>query len=358
MPFEVTNVQTTETQPNKPTVNFDELNSYVVNTCQLQQPETLLGVVSVIADLGTQKLPDAEYDLDKEDEGLSIEELTAKHSDMLAENHPADKQVGKITKFGKSYDGMKKEWVIRKFVKQADRQAVAMAIDFPDIMLDKGQFFGETEPNPKPLRLWLGGQYWNKFIGEKGKMLIQNVIPLKVTNIAQPPEKVWSMNPKSIPYKMAVASKIIETGEAFLPQDIDKLLGKTLQFKAQVFFNKGKDGKQYYTEKVSFAAGLARGQTERQVDKTYLIQFNKENDPQALKELRAHVINTIEQATNYEGSVIQKQLAELRGVASNGAVNNGETTSVSNTSTPKQQAVKQPIPTTVPEESETDSLPF
>ena len=152
---------------------------------------------------------------------------------------------------------------------------------------------------------------------------------------------------------MAVASKIIETGEAFLPQDIDKLLGKTLQFKAQVFFNKGKDGKQYYTEKVSFAAGLARGQTERQVDKTYLIQFNKENDPQALKELRAHVINTIEQATNYEGSVIQKQLAELRGGASN-----GETTSVSNTSTPKQQAVKQPIPTTVPEESETDSLPF
>ena len=361
MSFEVTNVQTTETQSNKPTVNFDELNSYVVNTCQLQQPETLLGVVSVIADLGTQKLPDAEYDLDKEDEGLSIEELTAKHSNMLAENHPADKQVGKITKFGKSYDGMKKEWVIRKFVKQADRQAVAMAIDFPDIMLDKGQFFGETEPNPKPLRLWMGGQYWNKFVGEKGKMLIQNVIPLKVTNIAQPPEKVWSMNPKSVPHKMAVAAKIVETGEAFLPQDIDKLLGKTLQFKAQVFFNKSKDGKQYYTEKVSFAAGLARGQTERQVDKTYLIQFNKENDLQALKELRAHVINTIEQATNYEGSVIQKQLAELRGgVASSGAVSNGGTTSVSNTEAPKQQVVKQPTPTAIPEESYVDdeSLPF
>ena len=39
MSFEVTNVQTTETQSNKPTVNFDELNAYVVNTCQLQQPE-------------------------------------------------------------------------------------------------------------------------------------------------------------------------------------------------------------------------------------------------------------------------------------------------------------------------------
>lgn len=347
MSFDAYAQTTATTQSNKPTVNFDELNKYVVETCQLQQPETLLGVVSVIADLGTQKLPDAEYDLDKEDEGLTIEELTSKHSVLLAENHPGDKQVGKITKFGKSYDSVKKEWVIRKFVKQADRQAVAMAIDFPDIMLDKGKFFGETESNPKPLRLWLGGQYWNKFIGEKGKMLIQNVIPLKVTNIAQPPAKVWSMNPKSIPHKMAVASKIIETGEAFLPQDIDKLLGKTLQFKAQVFFNKGTDGKQYYTEKVSFAAGLARGQKERQVDKTYLIQFNKENDQQALKELRAHVINTIEQATNFEGSVIQKQLDEVR----------GSNTSTEVKETPKQD-VKQSSKANVVEDDLDENIPF
>lgn len=342
--FDVYAPATTSTQSDKPKVDFDALNKMVVETCQLQQPETLLGVVAVIADLGTQKLPDSEYDLDKEDEGLTIEELTAKHSALLAENHPSEKQVGKITKFGKSYDSMKKEWVIRKFVKQADRQAVAMAIDFPDILLDKGKFFGETEPNPKPLRLWLGGQYWNKFIGEKGKMLIQNVIPLKVTNIAQPPAKVWSMNPKSIPHKMAVASKVVETGEAFLPQDIDKLLGKTLQFKAQVFFNKGTDGKQYYTEKVSFAAGLARGQTERSVENTYLVQFNKENDPQALKELRAHVINTIEQATNFEGSAIQKQLDEVRGNATSVAVV---------VDTPKQ-----PKPTTVPELDLDESLPF
>ena len=342
--FDVYAPSTTSTQSDKPKVDFDALNKMVVETCQLQQPETLLGVVAVIADLGTQKLPDSEYDLDKEDEGLTIEELTAKHSALLAENHPTEKQVGKITKFGKSYDSMKKEWVIRKFVKQADRQAVAMAIDFPDITLDKGKFFGETEPNPKPLRLWLGGQYWNKFIGEKGKMLIQNVIPLKVTNIAQPPAKVWSMNPKSIPHKMAVASKVVETGEAFLPQDIDKLLGKTLQFKAQVFFNKGTDGKQYYTEKVSFAAGLARGQTERSVENTYLVQFNKENDPQALKELRAHVINTIEQATNFEGSAIQKQIDEVRGNTTNVAVV---------VDTPKQ-----PKPTTVPEEDDENLIPF
>lgn len=297
-------------QSNKPTVNFEELNQYVVDTCQLQQPETMLGVVSVMVDLGTQKQNDSEYDLDELDKGLTIEELTDKYSLEIHE--------GRIRKFDKSYDSKTKSWVIRKFVPQQDRQSIVYAVDFPDIMLDKGKFFGEEEgKNLKPLRLWIGGQYWNKY---QEKMLVQNVIPLKVTNIAdQGQPKKWSMNPKSSLYKMAVAAKIINQGEAFLPQDADKLLGKTLQFKAQVTFNKGNDGKQYYTEKLAFAAGLARGQVEKEVENTYLIQFNQENDPQALKELRKHVVNTIQQATNYvnqetgELSTIAKQLEALRG---------------------------------------------
>ena len=183
-------------QSNKPTVNFEELNQYVVDTCQLQQPETMLGVVSVMVDLGTQKQNDAEYDLDESDKGLSIEELTDKYSLEIHE--------GRIRKFDKSYDSKTKSWVIRKFVPQQDRQSIVYAVDFPDIMLDKGKFFGEEEgKNLKPLRLWIGGQYWNKY---QEKMLVQNVIPLKVTNIAdQGQPKKWSMNPKSSLYKMPVS---------------------------------------------------------------------------------------------------------------------------------------------------------
>ena len=58
------------------------------------------------------------------------------------------------------------------------------------------------------------------------------------------------MTTNSSLYKMAVAAKIINQGDAFLPQDADKLLGKTLQFKTQVFFNRGKDGKDYYGNRV------------------------------------------------------------------------------------------------------------
>lgn len=36
--------------------------------------------------------------------------------------------------------------------------------------------------------------------------------------------------------------------------------------------------------------------------------FNKENKEEDLKSLRNHVLNTIRRASNYEGSLIQKQL--------------------------------------------------
>lgn len=328
-----------------PTVQWDELNKYVVETCKLQQPETMLGVISVMVDLGTQKQNDAEYDLEPEDKQLTIEQLTEKYS--------LDIHEGKVRKFDKSFDSKTRSWVIRKFVPQQDRQSIVYAVDFPSIMLDKGKFFGEEEGrNVKPLRLWIGGQYWNKY---QEKMLVQNVIPLKVKNIADDGQpKKWSMATNSSLYKMAVAAKIINQGEAFLPQDADKLLGKTLQFKTQVFFNRGKDGKEYYTEKLAFATGLTRDQAEKQVDSTYLIQFNQENDPQALKELRKHVVNTIENATNYvnqetgEPSAIKRQLEALRSGSQGGE-------------TPKQETPKQPkpkvTPTTVPEE-DFDSVPF
>ncbi len=343
--MEVYGATTQQSNSNKPTVDFAALNQYVVETCRLQQPETMLGVISVMVDLGTQKQNDAEYDLEPEDKQLTIEQLTEKYS--------LDIHEGKIRKFDKSFDSKTRSWVIRKFVPQQDRQSIVYAVDFPSIMLDKGKFFGEEEgKNVKPLRLWIGGQYWNKY---QEKMLVQNVIPLKVKNIADDGQpKKWSMATNSSLYKMAVAAKIINKGDVFLPQDADKLLGKTLQFKTQVFFNRGKDGKDYYTEKLAFATGLTRDQAEKQVDSTYLIQFNQENDPQALKELRKHVVNTIENATNYvnqetgEPSAIKRQLEALRSGSQGGE-------------TPKQETPKQPkpkvTPTTVPDE-DFDSVPF
>ena len=178
-----------------------------------------------------------------------------------------------------------------------------------DIMLDKSQFFGEKS-EPKPLRLYFGGQYYNTF---SKKMMVQNLLPLKITNIAKDPknDKVWSLNPKSQLHKMAVAAKLINTGDAFLPDRIDELLGKTLQFKVQIGFNE-KGDKKYYFEKMSFIGALQRKDKPFEDVPTFLIQMDEPNDPEALKQIRKHLLNTMECATNFEGSALQKQLLEVR----------------------------------------------
>lgn len=302
MAFKVTGSNTTTTST-KPTVDFDALNDFVVEQVGCQQPETLNGVVVGIIDLGNQKLPDAEYNVDSGDEDLSVEELEAKYADEIA--------AGKISKFDfvKDWSTRPPKDVIKKFVPQKDRQCISYCVDFPDVMLDKGQFFGESS-EPKPLRLYFGGQYYHQ--GLK-KMIVQNLLPLKLSNIAKDTrnEKLWSLNPKSQLHKMAVASKIINTGEAFLPDQIDELLGKTLQFKVQIGFNE-KGDKKYYFEKMSFLGAIQRKDKPFEDVETFLIQMDDDNDPEALKQIRKHLLNTMEMATNFEGSALQKQLLEVR----------------------------------------------
>lgn len=303
MAFKTSSV-TTSDNSSKVEVNFAELNQYVVDTVDCEQPSVMNGVITGIIDLGNQKLPDAEYDVDDEDKALSIEQLTDKYQDKIDE--------GKITKFDLAYDSKTKTRKIKKFVPQKDQQCITYIVDFPDTLLDKSKFFGENS-EPKPLRLYAGGQFMfkNEETGKK-EPRIQNLIPLKVTNIAKDGEsKVWSMNPKGILHQMAVAAKLIKTGESFLPQDIDKLLGQTLQFKVQIGFNE-KDGNKYYFEKMSFVGAIQKKDKPFENVETFLIQMDENNDVESLKQIRKHVINTMQQATNWEGSALQSQLLESR----------------------------------------------
>ena len=269
-------------------IDYDALNKYVVETAGLEQPETLVGVIVGLVDLGTQAQEDAEvvFNGSPEDEAKAMEEKPD-------------------TYFVNGTDPVTRKPVRLKCWKQKPIQSVALAIDFPDVMLDKGQFFGDNTETLKPLRMWLGGEFWNgteKVIGKP--------IPLR---IGKDTKGRWSFNNKHTLYKMAVASKIITNDDVFMPEDIDKLVGKAFQFEAQVYMKAGKDGKSYFTEKVAFKAALGRGQEAPELPtKTFMVQFNDRNDEQSLKELRYHVVNTIKNALNYEGSPIQKQLEAAR----------------------------------------------
>lgn len=267
--------------------DWNALNEYVVETADLKERTTVVGYISAIVDLGTQKMPDAE----KPFKGTAEEEAAA-----IAEK-PA-------TYFKDGYDPETKKPCRLMCWPQKDQQCVAFAVDFPDIIIDKGQFFGESKP--LPLRMWLGGEC---YMGADVGRVIQRPQPLKVTKELG----TWSFSPKAMPYKAALAAKIIKSGEAFEPKRIDELLGKAFQFEVQIFMKPGKDGKQYYTEYVRYVGALGRGMKEpEQLTKPFIVMFNQKPEIDVTKELRSHVINTMKQASNYNGSKISEVLGEAK----------------------------------------------
>ena len=277
-------------------VNFDDLNKYVVETADLEEAAVLPGVISMIVDLGIQKQADAEY--------LFEGDETQEQAEQQANPNIRFETRAKFFDNGKWHEDAR-----IKIVPQKDMQSIAMAVDFPDVVLDKGSFFGDSKP--LPMRMWLGGTYYIEGQG----MVIQNLMTLKETNLdTTRATQKWSLNPKGTLYKMAKSAKLVKDGDVFKANQINQLLGTAHQFEVQIFFKPGNNGKKYYTEKIKFVGALSRGQSV-DVDSVQplLVQFRKENDEAAIRELRAHVVNTIKQAKNYEGSVIQQQIETLRG---------------------------------------------
>lgn len=280
----------------KKTVDFEALNQHVIDQADAEQPEVVQGVIAGIVDLGEQIMPDSVYELKGDRElGKTLEELNEEFKEEL--------ETGVITKFDISFNGNTKQQELMKFVPQKNRHCVDILVDFPDIVVDKGQFYDNS--NPKPLRLSLGGQFYQK---GKGKMLIQRPMPLK---LVKDDNAGWTMPLTSTLYKMALAGKVIEKNQPFVPQDIDKLLGVNLQFTIQIY-NKLRDGRKFYTEYIKLAGGLGKKMEAVKDYPTFMIQFSEENDPELLKDLRKVQINQMEESPDFEDSILKKQLESLR----------------------------------------------
>lgn len=272
---------------NKVTVDWKALNEYVVTTAGLQQEETMVGIISGLYDVGVQEQEDAKMEFKG-----------------TAEDEAAEIAKSPNTYFEDLYDYEDKKTKRYKRWPQRPVQQVVFAIDFPEIMLDKSRFFGVEEADPKPLRLLLGGE----FTKTGGVKIAAKPLALTIRKNDKTGNK-WSFTPNSTMHKMAVGAKIISKDDAFLPQDIDKLLGKALQFKVRVYFNT--DG--YYTEKCAFVAGLGRSQVAPEFDESllHIVQFDADNTEADLKQLRASVRNTMAMASDYAESKLKVQLDKI-----------------------------------------------
>jgi hypothetical protein len=186
--FHVEQVATGNNQSNtdRPKVDWDAMNKYMVDTIGTQKKaKAMIGIISGIVDLGLQVQEDAKMEW-KGDEESEREEL-AKNPEQYFETLPNDKGIP--TRY--------KRWSVKPC------QQVALTVDFPSIMINKGQFFGDENAQEHPLRMMLNGEFYMKEVGKVvGK-------PYNIKEVKQA-DGSWGFKNNTQIYKLAAATDVLD----------------------------------------------------------------------------------------------------------------------------------------------------
>lgn len=308
--------QSTTAGAERKTVDWDALNQEVINTVGTQKKaKSVVGYISGIVALGKQPQPDAEvvFTGNEEDERQEV----AKNPNTYFKN--GKDQTGKEVRF--------KCWPVKP------TECVAVTVDFSQYQVNKGKYFNDENAKPLPLRLLMNGE----FVFKGQPYSERGLAKMYKLNVKKNKDDKWSLVPNNKLYQMAVATGVIEDGDAFVPNDIGKLIGKPALFEIRVYLRDDK----YFTEEIALAGMIPEGLPVPEVDGStlYGVYFNAQNDVDCLKQLRVSIRNQMKKATDYEGSVVQKEL---------------DTIFKSNTPTTTTEPSSAPANTNVPAEKKED----
>lgn len=281
MAFKTTgNAQTAGSQDRKQ-VDYKALNAHLVEAAGGGKQRSLPGIITGIYDLGLQKLDDAaipvtdaewlkrnpEYDGSKASEEVVI--AASKREDARFEMF---------------------EGAMCFRYKQRDVQQVAISVDFPQIMVDKGSFFADSKP--LPLRMILNGEF---------NRLVQKPFNLRSMNHNQgkPGAAKWALAKNSQLHKLADAAGILDTDGLFKAERLDELLGKVVQFQIRLHFN----DKGFFKEDIKIAGmvpeGLPHPTLPEGVTLALVEMWGDDIDKTAALEARACIKNHQRKAVNF-----------------------------------------------------------
>lgn len=288
--FNVEGQSQATTQQDRPKVDYDALNAHIVEAVGASEsPEAVIGVVSSVVDLGLHAQPDAKmvFTGDPEAEKAELE----KNPNQYFETLPDDKGV--MTRY--------KRWATKP------QQMVAITIDFPDQMVNRGQFFGDELAEAHPYRMLLNNEFYQKGLGK----IVGKPYSLKET---RDDAGNWSLKNNTILFKLGQAVGVLDHKGLMKPAYLGNLLGKAAMFNVHVFLNEH-EGKKYLNEKISFNGPVPKAMQKMvpTLDSKYIfgVNFKGKQDSEVLKNLRQSVINTMSLALNFEGSDLQKTLIEI-----------------------------------------------
>lgn len=307
---------TTQYSSNAPQVDWNAINKQV-------ETDNHTAIISQIVDLGIHTPPlsaniekSTEFDTQGEAEALVAQvETMLKKSDF-----EKVKIVGQGGKF-----------IVNAQVRQPkDRQEVAVFADLVGNVIDYGGEVGQ-----KPYRVLLN-KTWKGEIRGLGLTVV-------------PPQNqggVWTFAPNSMLTELAKVTRQNTITDGSVKNDLNNIgliLGKSLM----VDVVKVEDGEKVYVnvKGISSVPSALAKMIDYSLVKPVGISFD-DVSVESLKAagIRGSIIKKIKQANNYQGSKMQNAIEAYE------ALNSG--------ATPKQDAPKQPKPTTVPEEDDEDLVPF
>lgn len=280
----------TNDNADRPNIDFEALSAYVVEAVGCEdKPEAMIGIVSGVIDLGLQAQEDAKM-VWTGDAASEAEEL-AKNDKQYFETLPDDK--GNPVRY--------KRWAVKP------QRCVALNIDFPDTMVNRGKFFDEDGVGEDlPFRGLLNNEFGLKGVGK----VVGKPFSLREQ---RNDDGTWGFKNNTILFKLAQATNQLVDGN-FKPAMLGNLIGEAAMFNVHVFLNEHA-GKKYLNEKLSFNGPVPKAMQKMipVLDDKFMhvVNFKGEQDLEVLKNLRQSVINTMKQAEDFVGSDVEKALIEI-----------------------------------------------
>lgn len=273
-------------------IDWDARSTYLVEKAGTANgPEAMIGIVSGLIDLGLQQQEDAKMEW-KGDEQSELDEIE-KNPLQYFETLPDDKGVP--TRY--------KRWGVKPC------QQVALTIDFPDVLVNNDQFFADEDTGIEhPLRQLLNGEFYQKGVGK----VVGKPYNLKET---RDDAGNWSIKNNTILFKLSQAvGGVLDDKGLLKPAYLGKLLGKAALFDVDISINES-GGKKYLNEKIKLNGQVPKAMQkmipELEAQYVYGVNFKGKQDLEVLKNLRQSIVTTMQQATNFEGSDVQKALIEI-----------------------------------------------
>ena len=205
-------------------------------------------------------------------------------------------------------------------------QEVGFYVDFPSVIVDKGQFFGET--NPAPYRVLLGGV----FQGE----------PAQKTKVQgyKNDKGAWVFGDNNRATKLSKAAKLKDLKDGFAQNRLLELIGCPITFNVEVFIN----DKGFLQEKITNPSPVMAGIPipEYDEDMLFYVGMNEDNEDSYVKVLTKPVKEYCKLALDFEGSKLAGQLESLE--SSQQGESNQQGNGSNKTETPQQKAPEKQEP--------------